>query len=151
MTPEDFALYHIDKFTAQEITSTGAKLSDISALLFANLNGFRNDIGASISLIANGLTTGNHKSKEHAEGKAVDCYLKGGDLCGLSIATILFLAVKNGFKGFGIYFNGSIYSFHLDLRPAFSAWTAFKHPEDSDWTYSRFVNDPQRLYKGVIT
>lgn len=142
MRDSDFAIYGINYFSAQEIIETGAKLADISPVLFSNLNYFRIMLGQPVLLLKNGLTTGKHKSKEHRAGDAVDVYFQD-DRKLPSISEVLFIAVKAGFSGVGIYHNGNAYSLHLDIGTKIRTWSAKKTNPKKDWTYSELIVNPK--------
>lgn len=153
----EFAKHGISNFTPEEIENTGAKLQDVKILLMCALQQVRTGIGRKVRLLYNGLTTGNHKAKEHPEGKAVDFYLDVGDgpINSFTIILVVIHAIRSGFNGIGIYWNGTTYSFHLDLRPieCFALWVGFKNKRSEGWKYITIVGktanafDPKEVRK----
>ncbi|MBU2249106.1 MAG: hypothetical protein KKD77_20330, partial [Gammaproteobacteria bacterium] len=131
------------------------KLKDVQYKLIYKLDVFRELIGLPVKLLLNGLTTGDHVAVWHKKGLAVDITIRG--------EIDLFEAIKSawvaGFRGVGIYWNGKAYSFHLDLRGAFSLWKAVKDKpigtitntkngkvtkiETGKWIYTSIYVDPK--------
>lgn len=144
MKPEDLSrcLY----FTSQEIEATGASLQDVQIETILALDKFRFSIGRKVLLAFNGLTTGNHSSHEHKLGLAVDVYLdkSEGNVDNWAMTrAYVFEAIKAGFTGIGVYWNGVQYSFHFDLG-AIRLWAGVKSaPGKTNWSYKTLLIDPR--------
>lgn len=125
---------HIQYFTAREIENTGANIADVEYDLIHNLDRLRQMLKKKIYLLPNGLTTGNHSSKEHPEGIAGDFTIQG--ITAKDVVKVVVLASYIGFKGIGVYRNeNGAYSFHMDLRNELALWKGTKY-EDGGWNYS---------------
>ena len=140
MTHSDFVTMEIDRFSAEEIEATCAKLADVQASLMSSLNRLRNLVGQPFALLKNGLTTGNHASCYHGKGLAADVVIGNGLVT--HTTDVLFKAIRIGFNGVGLYHNGLIYSWHFDLRETPSTWSAVKGREGT-WMYSPLMVDPR--------
>lgn len=138
MKESDFDDMKITNFTKEEIESTGAKLGDVSPELIYNLDCFRKEIGRVVVLLPNGLTTGEHKSEWHGKGLAVDTALQ--DTMPVDINLVFCTVLRAGFTGIGIYWNGAAWSFHFDLRPAYTFWRAIKGHRETAWIYLPFLS-----------
>lgn len=145
MKESDFRDSAIHNFTAKEIKDTGARLEEVQLLTIFRLNMFRVSVGKKIKLQKNGLTTGEHSSPEHKDGKAVDFYFDDGSLAGKSITEIVFMLVSCGFHGIGVYHNGKAYSFHADIGQRLRSWTAIKD-KTNNWQYSQLFIDPKIMH-----
>ena len=138
MKPEDFK--KVRKFTQVEVERTGAKIEDVKAELIFGLDRVRLEVDRRIKPLKNGFTTGKHSSREHPDGKAVDFifYEKDGVITQDTLYTLHKAGLDNGFMGFGFYFNGRVWSFHLDRRKVYAAWTGRKSaPGKGSWVYKR--------------
>jgi len=138
MTPEQAE--DLRYFTAAEIERTGARLQDVQLELMQALDSLRHELGRRIKLLKNGMTTGKHSSREHPEGRAVDFTLdnRDGPITQDTLYLIFTLGIRLGFRGFGYYFNGKTWSFHLDLRSGCDIWTGRKKaPGKGAWIYKR--------------
>lgn len=124
-------------FTAEEIEATGANLSDVQLTTFKHMDKLRELLGRSIHLLPGGITTGSHKSAEHAAGLAVDCYLSG------DTDPYFFFkkALDAGFNRIGIYWNGRMYSFHVALGESHGFWSGLKKICARQWTYGKLRFD----------
>jgi hypothetical protein len=144
MIASDFKAFGIDKFSAKEITDTGANLKEVQAELIVHLNGLRHILGRPIGLVFGGLTTGEHISEWHGKGLAADFVLNPAD--GDVVPEVIFkFALQAGFKGIGLYWGkSSTYSFHVDLRPSYAFWMAIKN-SDNTWDYHSIDFDPKNL------
>lgn len=136
----------IKYFTKKEVQRTGAKLKDVKFQLIYTIDLFRAASKRKVKLLKNGITSGNHKSKWHPNGKAIDCYYDPSEGV-VDIKKVLALALKVGFKGIGIYWNASgIYSFHFDLRSTYSFWIGTKKsPKAKSWKYGILIVDPKNI------
>ncbi len=146
MKKEDFAVWGITHFTPEEIQATGADLDKVQGKLIIAMEEFRKVLGRPFVLVKDGMTTGNHKAPEHAGGLAVDGYVPGldGKDDPITSEDVFKAALKAGFRGIGIYWNGALYSFHLDLRKDFSFWTGTKPtPGKPGWNYGKLIIDPR--------
>lgn len=131
-------------FTAEEIEKTGAKLFEVKLVLFQRMDKFRTLINRRIRLLHNGLTTGNHKSPEHSQGMACDCYLDPRD--GKTDFYFIFkCAIDAGFNKIGIYWNGTTYSFHLAIAPKSAFWLATKKKQGEPWKFGALLRDPKEV------
>lgn len=146
MKKSDFETHLIENFTAKEVTDTGAALGDVQLNLMIALQRFRSLIKRRVKLIVNGMTTGKHKAIWHPQGLAADIYLLPEDGI-VPINHIFKSALAAGFKGIGIYYNGVMYSFHLDLRLDLDWWGGYKNPKKGikDWKYYPLINDPSKF------
>ncbi len=131
MNKTDF--YRISYFTEEEIIKTGAKIEDIDFELIHKLDKVRDIIGIPIHLLENGLTSGEHSSPLHRQGKAVDFYVKG--ITHDQAVRIVLECASMGFKHCGVYWNGVQYSFHMALGNQLKTWFARKD-KYNNWTYS---------------
>ena len=132
----------IKYFTQAEVEATGAAIKDVQLGLMLALDLFRDKIGRAISLLVNGMTTGDHKAEEHPAGEAADIFFKDGKEADLQ--QFIVVAILCGFRGIGIYVNdkGQI-SFHLDLRQNLVIWRAVKNKKTKEWTYTTLNFDPR--------
>ena len=135
MTREDFV--NIKYFTSNEIEATGANIKDVQYELIHSLDRLRVLIGKPIKLQFNGLTTGKHKAKEHPNGLACDIYII--DLSAEDAVKVSLMAASVGFRGIGIYWNGKMWSFHLDLRKTFTTWYGGKPLPGYSWNYKELT------------
>lgn len=135
MKPEDFQ--NVRKFSQTEIESiAGEKIEKINALTVYTLDEFRRLVGRRVHPLC--FTSGIHSSEWHPNGDAVDFYLDTRD-GPVRVTWVFTYLVRAGFRGIGVYWNGSVLSFHADRRPEFIAWTARKEPVGDDgWTYGKF-------------
>lgn len=127
-------------FNAEEIRATGAKLEDVSFQLMLALKAYRIAINRPVWLIPGGLTTGKHEAGSYhyrPEG-AVDFYHSDPVSADLVVEELL----DAGFKGIGVYWNGSIKSFHADRRDEVKLWRGVKKAGDAGWKYSDLVQVP---------
>lgn len=125
---------YINYFTSKEIEDTGASIEDVQYLTINYLDRLRSLVGKPIKILKNGLTTGNHASKTHTEGYAVDFYVVG-NLSHSEAVKVALMGVSVGFRGIGVYLNQSgVYSFHFDIRNKFSTWKATKNSFNK-WSY----------------
>lgn len=148
MKVEDFSRYGITNFTPQEIIATGARVEDVQLVTMQAIQRFRTAVRRSIFIPPGGLTSGDHVSKEHSLGLAIDVRFSPAD--GTVDNWALFRAymyegIKAGFSGVGIYWNGSMYSFHFDFG-AIRMWAGVKKtPGAGEWAYKTILNDPRTL------
>lgn len=139
----------VTNFTPKEVRATGASLGDVQMWLIKSFQKFRDDLtkrvghNVSVHLLYNGMTTGGHKSKYHPSGEAGDCYL-GSEI---SPSDVFKSALNAGFKGVGIYWNGKIYSYHLDIGEDYRFWVGVKDPDGKkkSWTFNGLIVDPKHL------
>jgi len=138
----DFEKHGIVNFPKEEVLHTGALLGDVQLKLMLALQTFRILVDRRVGLIVNGLTTGDHKAKEHFLGLAVDGFLWPAD-GPIDMNLIFKAALTAGFKGIGIYWNGLQYSFHLDLRDVYGFWGGYKDKKKGikDWIYIPILID----------
>jgi len=142
MIKEDFKKYGIVNYTPEEVEATGAKLEAVQARTMIALQAFRTALNRRVKLIPNGMTTGKHKAPEHPAGLAVDCMLYAED-GKIAVNTLVEAALNAGFRGIGIYWNGVLFSFHLDLRKSYQLWYGEKpKPGVGDWKYRDLFVSP---------
>jgi len=142
MIVTDFKKHGITKFTPAEVENTGATLKDVRLRLILSLQAFRVIVDRRVGLLRNGMTTGEHDALEHPAGLAVDGYFFPGDGT-VEISEIVKAALKAGFTGIGVYWNGVQFSFHLDLRPDLGFWYGSKEsPGAGAWTFSSLFITP---------
>lgn len=104
------------------------------------LDAFRDAVGCTVRFVKNGLTTGDHKSKEHGLGLGADVIL--GDYRNSS--HVVCSALAAGFDAIGIYHNSLVYSYHLGIRGEFAFWAATKEHHGA-WTYTGLFVDPREI------
>ena len=146
MRESDFIKNDIINFTPSEVRKTGADLSDVDKRTIISIQKFREYIRRRVKLCHNGLTTGGHKAPEHDLGLAIDSYLVMAD-GPINIHLIFKGALVAGFRGIAIYWNGSCYSFHFDLRPVYAFWIGVKDEKKgiTDWVWYPLLNDPAKI------
>ena len=140
MTRFDFVLWRIRDFSPEEVEATGAALGDVPVPTMRAVQRFRTAAGLPVKMLYNGMTTGNHVSEYHPAGLAVDIYVVGR----VTAADIRNWALLAGFRGIGIYWNGSCYSAHLDLRRDYGFWGRRKGP-DGKWREAALFADPRHI------
>lgn len=143
MKLEDFQKYGIKHFSPIEIESTGAKLDDVDPNTIVAIDKFRTLTGAPVHLLAGGITTGGHKSEWHPKGMAIDFVVTGT----MPTNAVLYAMLAAGFRGCGAYYNGTVYSYHGDLRPSYAFWAAWKRPGEPNWKYEPLIIDPRSYLK----
>lgn len=144
MRTEDFDLYGIRHFVPGEVTRTGARLEDVSAILIWRLDEFRHILGVPVVLLS--LTTGEHYSEYHPSGLAADVAFHDMESVP-GVGSMHRAALDAGFRGIGIYHNGISYSMHLDLRPERGEWVAWKRHRESSWNFGGLTVDPSMYSK----
>ncbi len=150
MRVTDFKKYGVTKFTPEEVTATGARLSDVAAIQMVALQSFRVIVDRRVVLLPGGMTSGKHASEEHPMGLAADVafYEQDGPI---SFKKIYRAALDSRFTGIGIYHNGAAYSMHLGLRPRHVHWVAWKKHRDKDWNFEYdFMVDPALFAEGIV-
>lgn len=134
----------IPYFSQHEIERTGATLASVQYSTIRTLNTLREVEARRIFLVHNGLTTGEHKSKEHPLGLAVDfCFYKEDGI--VNPISVFKNILTVGFKGVGMYWNGNQYSFHCDLRPHYAFWNGIKKSKTQGWTFKSAIVDPRYI------
>lgn len=141
MIPSDFEHYSIDNFSRQEIEETGASINDVNLFLMQSMQSLRDDLGRVIVLLYGGLTTGHHASYQHPNGTACDFCLREGD-GDISISSIHYAVQRAGFKAFGVYWNGTAFSFHVDLGPNIRSWLWWKRHRENKWKKETLYRNP---------
>lgn len=135
-------------FSAAEIEATGAKLTDVRLSLFQRMDAFREDIKRSVHPLHNGITTGNHKSPEHPDGRACDFILSESD--GPVDPYFVFKRLIDAdFNRIGIYFNGQVYSFHAAYATRSGFWSGYKKGPGGPWTYGQLLLDLPQAVKNL--
>jgi hypothetical protein len=130
----------IRHFQAKEVIATGASPSDVKVELFLALDKFRDKVGSPVFLIRDGLTTGKHSSPGHKNGTAVDGFLRDT----VRADTLFKAALESGFRAIGIYWNGTVLSFHLELDTEYRFWVGRKKKGAASWTYGELIIDPSK-------
>jgi hypothetical protein len=141
MTEQDFVLMSITRITPAMVRDTGAKLEDVQAETIGRLNRVCNLINQDPILLRNGITTGDHKSETHPRGQAID-WAFAKDVAPSDVFKAVLTA---GFHGYGIYWNGKVYSYHADTRQSYAFWTAVKSPSQPGWRYGEMLVDPKGI------
>ena len=150
MTRDDFAL--LENFTYREVERTGAKIKGVKFQTMWTLQLVRTRIKKRIRLMANGLNSGKHKSKEHPDGEAVD-FAVAAIKTFAQVMTVIYYMLEAGFKGIGVYWNGVAYSFHGDIGRR-RMWATIKvksktNPRVKVWEYHRLLVDPRTIRKAA--
>lgn len=131
-------------FSAAEVRAAGARVASVQRRLFVTLDRFRLELGRTVDLLYDGLTTGKHRSYTHEAGLAADiCFRESEGVVNVRHAGILALHV--GFTGVGVYWNGAAYSMHLDLGWTLRQWVRWRHHREVEWHESAFLVDPRDL------
>ena len=109
------------------------------------LQAFRTAIDRRLNFQYNGITVGNHYSEEHPAGEAFDIRFdkRDGIITWRNVKWFIKIALRVGFRGIGVYWNGKEYSMHLDTRPDFSGWKEKKQKGKRKWIYSDLLSDPR--------
>lgn len=144
----DFEIHDIRDFKPYEVTRVGSKLAQIQLKLMVQAQMMRDVLGRRVRIIC--LTRGKHKPKSyHYDGRAMDfvLYVEDG---AISISDVFKAAIKAGFCGVGIYWNGVAWSFHVDTRPEYGFWCAYKKQlskkrRATTWTYIALTLDADYL------
>lgn len=124
-------------FTKKEIETAGSDIKDICVHAFEKLVHFRALIDTPVHFVFNGITTGNHKSSGHPEGKAFDIRVSRA-----TSYDVFKNAINAGLKKIGIYWNGKTYSYHLEDAPA-AFWQGKKtKPGKGSWKFSPLIKNP---------
>jgi hypothetical protein len=142
MEPHDWK--QIKYFSEWEARITGASPHDLDFKMVGCYDAFRMLMNRPVIWLHNGLTTGNHKAKEHPLGQAGDSRFRPQD-GEVDVQLVFKNALKAGFRGIGIYHNGKMYSFHFDIREDYAFWIGHKKPGESKWQYSSLIFDPANL------
>lgn len=115
---------HIEYFTQYEVENTGANIDDVNVDTIHRLDLLRKRCGVPIQLVFNGITTGNHKSKGHLSGNAIDVRIKSVTDSNHALK-IMLMASSVGFSAIGVYKNSAgWYNFHLEIDETFRVWGA---------------------------
>lgn len=116
-------------FPPSEVERTGANFLDVDPYSYGLLNCMRERLGIPMYLIRNGITTGKHRARQHAQGKAFDFHLNGKG----TPDRVVYAALHAGFRGIGVYWNGRAHSYHVDTRENYTFWKAER--VGPDWVY----------------
>jgi hypothetical protein len=116
------------KIAEREIVNTGAQLKDVDYDSFEILCNFRKILNSPIIFLFNGITTGKHLSIGHKEGKAFDVAIPN-----LTSSKVFTSAIDAGFRRVGVYWNGSVHSYHLENGKT-GFWRGIKNSGE-DWQY----------------
>lgn len=140
MRVSDFRDYGITDFKPAEITRTGSRVSDVQLQVMTSAQAMRERLGRRVKPIS--FTGGKHSANSyHYLGRAMDfvLYAQDGEIV---IADVFKAAVNAAYNGVGIYWNGKMWSFHVDTRSAFGFWSATKKKGQRKWTYFPLSLDP---------
>lgn len=155
MKADDFGIYGVTCISADEVEGTGALLSGMNVFLFTALQRFDSMIEVPANTVyerpwmplSNGMNSGGHKASWHPKGLAIDIAFLKADV---EIYTMFKHVVDAGFKGIGVYWNGTAYSMHLDLRPHSAYWSGHKVlvwtgvTQEKKWKYTSLFRDPKQ-------
>ena len=115
-------------FSTKEILNAGSSpellTDELKKVLdyFAGLMKLNFGAKVYVILLKNGLTSGQHASPEHREGKAVDFVIinkTGKSIRAYQVTQMMSYA---GFRSCGAYYNGVAWSFHGDVGDRFRQW-----------------------------
>ena len=115
-------------FSTKEILNAGSSpellTDELKKVLdyFAGLMKLNFGAKVYVILLENGLTSGQHASPEHREGKAVDFVIinkTGNSIRAYQVTQMMSYA---GFRACGAYWNGIAWSFHGDVGDRFRQW-----------------------------
>jgi len=143
MTERDFQDFGITCVTSQNVIGTGAALADVSVFLIIRLQRYADLSGRRFVLLPNGLTSGQHSSSYHKRGMAADISWREAN-GSLNIYQEWKGLIGAGFGGIGLYFNGTAYSAHVDLRPKLAFWAGWKRHGENIWTMGGLFKDPRK-------
>lgn len=147
MLESDFSIYGIKYVTPREVRATGADLADVQTETIIKLNCFRTRLGRAVVLLHGGMTTGKHARPNHKKGYAVDITFREPD-GPINVVEIFKTALETGFKAFGVYWNGSAYSFHLEIAKSFAFWYKAKRHRATDWEKTgNLIIDPATIFE----
>lgn len=111
------------EITRLAIEKTGADFDKLDSDMLIALHRFNVTIhekyGWIVKLIYNGMNSGDHSSKTHPEGKAVDFTVEGENVNPFFVICEM---IVSGFRGIGTYWNGVARSYHGDVRKTFAQW-----------------------------
>ncbi len=138
----DFDDENISCCTAEQIEATGAELSDVNCETILSLDQFARIAEVHVDLLCNGLTSGVHDSREHAEGLAVDFVVRLSQGTRPDVRHYVPILYNVGFRGVGVYWNGTAYSFHADIGDTFRQWAWEKRPGQTGWMKRALIVDP---------
>ena len=132
--------FNISCVDYDNIVSTGANVGTLNIGFFVKLQRFYDIIGTEFYIMKNGLNSGKHTP----DGAHYDCL--AGDLAfyvEVDPYKVYKAAVQAGFLGIGVYWNGKVYSFHLDTRASFGSWGAKK--VNGSWQYYGLFRNPKDI------
>jgi hypothetical protein len=96
---------------------------------------------AKVELVFNGCNTGEHESKEHPQGKAIDFTIVGKPFPPIPHTVGMLYYCR--FRGVGVYINQEgFYSFHADTGEHFRQWAKYEDKE-GQWHFMGLINDPK--------
>ena len=130
--------------TAQDVLNTGATLDSVNIRTIQAADAWITLMCRKVVLLHDGLTTGQHESPTHAMGLAVDVAFDDSEGM-LDVSHAVMMAVSVGFRGVGVYWNGTAYSMHMDLGMTFRQWAWWKHDAADAWTKDGLIVDPREL------
>jgi len=139
----------IKDFTYKELKATGAAPEDIRINTIIALQEWRKSIGVPVHIVYNGITTGQHQSIEHPDGKALDTFILPADkiVDKVFLKRCYYAAIDSGFRGIGTYYNveTNITGFHLDIGKNIRRWKAVKLKKSFNWHFLEFSFDQRSL------
>lgn len=146
MKSRDFTDFELQHVRPKDILGTGAPLDSVNVFLAIKTDRFIERVGLPFQFLHNGLTTGIHRATWHPRGLALDgAFNTDQDL--VKIYDVWKIAIECGFHGIGLYWNGTAYSLHMDLRPRLAFWGGTK-VAGGPWSYFSVFQDP-RQYKAA--
>jgi hypothetical protein len=142
----DQELSTIKHFSKKEIENSGGNVFGLNYDLFIKLDKLRDVLGWPMKIPTGGLNSGKHISNTdvHALGEACDFFRADG--LPVDYTVVFRAAVQVDFNGIGIYWNGYIYSFHVDVRNYQAYWYGVHQAGATEWIYKEFkIVDPKGL------
>jgi len=132
-------------FSEAEVAGTGANVLGVDFHLMLKYDKWRSNLNTRVDLLHNGLNSGDHSSEWHPKGMAGDSCTPDKEI---SPQEAFKAALKAGFFGIGIYWNGHAYSYHLDIGRGYRLWIAkriIKDDGSKSWQYHSLISDPKQL------
>lgn len=131
-------LIHCPHFSQKELTQDGTALKLIPLQLMQKFEDFRIKLNKRIKILCIG--GGKHlPNSMHNTCEAIDFYIFPQD-GNVSNQNIIELAIDSKFKGVGVYWNGTINSYHLDTRDECQLWSGVKSSGNS-WKYGSIIKE----------
>lgn len=133
---------YIKYFTKQEIENAGGIVDGIDYDLIHNIDRVRTMFGKPLHICYNGINSGDHSSKRHKNGQAIDVYVS--DLTQEDAVKLCLIASSTGyFKEIGCYLGRhNVYSFHFAYGDYIKTWFGRKY-DSNEWTYKSLKFDEE--------